>query len=276
MSISASNDGSTENMKRAVFSSAIAITYITFRLPSISAGASTAITGNGLARLAVFGRDLEGLGSFWKGKDIMATVLKMDAKQATNGGEEVISASFPYICEVTIEGAAPMLFHRWNCDAVEAKSKAAKGSAAKKSDDIESYVYRNEEGEICLPGEYLRQAIIMAAKFRQDPRSPRKSAMDLFKAAIVPLTELASLGVSEWDYEDRRRVTIQRNGITRIRPAMKPGWKATVQLMCNIPEYVDTMLLRQVMDDAGRLIGVGDFRPTFGRFTVANWEVLDG
>lgn len=205
----------------------------------------------------------------------MATVLKMDAKQVTNGGEEVISASYPYRVAVTIEGSAALLFHRWNCDAVEAKSKAAKGSAAKKTDDIESYIYRNEDGEICLPGEYLRQAIIHAAKFRQDPRSPRKSAMDLFKAAVVPLSELASLGVTEWDYEDRRRVTVQRNGITRIRPAMKAGWRCTVELMCNIPEYVDPMLLRQVIDDAGRLIGVGDFRPTFGRFTVANWEILE-
>lgn len=205
----------------------------------------------------------------------MATVLKMDAKQVTNGGEETISASYPYRVAVTMEGSAALLFHRWNCDAVEAKSKAAKGSAAKKTDDIESYIYRNEEGEICLPGEYLRQAIIHAAKFRQDPRSPRKSAMDLFKAAVVPLSELASLGVKEWDYEDRRRVTVQRNGITRIRPAMRAGWKCTVELMCNIPEYVDPMLLRQVIDDAGRLIGVGDFRPTFGRFTVANWEILE-
>lgn len=217
-----------------------------------------------------------GCGLDRKGKDIMATVLKMDAKQVTNGGEEVISASYPYRVAVTIEGSAAMLFHRWNCDAVEAKSKAAKGSAAKKTDDIESYIYRNEEGEICLPGEYLRQAIIHAAKFRQDPRSPRKSAMDLFKAAVVPLSELATLGVKDWDYEDRRRVTVQRNGITRIRPAMRAGWKCTVELMCNIPEYVDPMLLRQVIDDAGRLIGVGDFRPTFGRFTVASWEILEG
>lgn len=212
---------------------------------------------------------------YGKVRFVMATVVKLKEDQVTNGGEDAISASYPYRVAVTIEGSAAMLFHRWNCDAVEAKSKAAKGSAAKKSDDIESYVYRNDAGDICLPGEYLRQAIIHAAKFRQDPRSPRKSAMDLFKAAVVPLSELASLGVEEWDYEDRRRVTVQRNGITRVRPAMKPGWRCTIELMVNIPEYVDPLLLRQVIDDAGRLIGVGDFRPTFGRFTVANWEVLE-
>lgn len=203
----------------------------------------------------------------------MASVVKLKNEQVSNGGESAIEFSYPYSVAVTVEGSCPILFHRWNCDAVEAKAKAAKGSAAKKSDDIESYVYRNDAGEICLPGEYLRQSIIMAAKFRQDPRSPRKSAMDLFKAAVISLTDLASLGTNEWDFEDRRRVTVQRNGITRIRPAMREGWKATVQLMVNIPEYVSPTLLRSVLDDAGRLVGVGDFRPTYGRFTVSNWEV---
>lgn len=205
----------------------------------------------------------------------MGAVAKIREDQATNGGEAVVEFSYPYSVAVTVEGSAPLLFHRWNCDAVEAKSKAAKGSAAKKTDNVESYVYRNGAGDLCLPGEYLRQSIIHAAKFRQDPRSPRKSAMDLFKAAVISLTDLASLGKTEWDFEDRRRVTVQRAGITRIRPAMREGWKATIQLMVNIPEYVSPALLRGVLDDAGRLVGVGDFRPTFGRFTVANWQIVE-
>jgi hypothetical protein len=203
-------------------------------------------------------------------------VVRLDEQQITNGGESAIAASFPYTVKVTLEGSSKMLFHRWNCDAVEAKAKAAKGSAAKKTDDLESYVWRNEKGEICLPGEYLRQSIVHAAKFRQDPRSPRKSAMDMFKAAIIPLTELASLGTKKWDYDDYHRVQVQRQGITRIRPAFNAGWRATIELMCNIPEYVDPILLRQVLDDAGRLVGVGDFRPTYGRFVVVDWAVRQG
>jgi hypothetical protein len=200
-------------------------------------------------------------------------VVALAADQVTNGGEVTIEASYPYTVKVVIEGVAPILFHRWNVEAVETKAKAAKGSAAKKSDDTSSYLYLNEDSEICLPGEYLRQSIIMAAKFQQDPRSPRKSAMDLFKAAVISLTPLASLGVTEPDYLDRRRVMVQRNGITRTRPAMREGWKAEVELMVNLPEYVSPVLLRQAIDAAGRLIGVGDFRPTYGRFAVASWQV---
>lgn len=203
----------------------------------------------------------------------MNTIVKLNKQQVTNGAEDIIGLGVPYIVTVAIQGAADFLFHRWNVDAVEAKAKSAKGSAAKKTDDLESYVYRDDDGALAIPGEYLRQAIIGAAKFQQDPRSPRKSAMDLFKAAVITLTPLASTGKAEWDYEDRRRVMVQRNGVTRTRPALKAGWEAEFDLMVQLPEYVDPLFLRRAVDDAGRLIGVGDFRPTFGRFTVSRWEV---
>lgn len=194
--------------------------------------------------------------------------------EPTNGAMEVIEHSKPYRVEVTIQGDADILFHRWNVEGIDAKAKAAKGSAAKKTDDVESYVYRLDNGNLALPAEYLRQAIIHAAKFRQDPRSPRKSAMDLYKAGIVALTTLADLGTKDWDYEDRRRVVIQRNGITRVRPALKAGWKAAVILMVNVPSYINESQLREVLQDAGRLVGVGDFRPSYGRFSVTKFDLL--
>lgn len=193
----------------------------------------------------------------------------------SNGGEHGVELMMPYRCEVEIQGVAPILFHAWNVESVESKSKAKKGSAEKKSDDVESYVYRNEKGNISIPGEYLKGAIVGAAKFRQDPRSPRKSAADLFKAAIISLTPLADLGAKDWDFLDRRRVCIQRNAITRSRPAMREGWKAKFIIMCNLPEYVDPTMLNETIGQAGKLIGLADFRPSFGRFIVTKFEVLE-
>ena len=158
---------------------------------------------------------------------------------------------------------------------MEAKAKAAKGSKAKKEDDWESYLYRNDQGAICIPGEYVRQSIIEASKYRQDPRSPRKSAKDLYKAALISLTDLASTGAKEPDYLDRRRVTVMRAGITRVRPALNAGWRAVFQLMIQTPEYISPQVLNSVIADAGRLVGVGDFRPSYGRFNVVGFEVLE-
>jgi hypothetical protein len=193
--------------------------------------------------------------------------------EVTNGGKTAIESGLPYAVYVTVEGASDLLFHRWNCEAVDAKSKAAKNSTAKKTDDVESYIWRNSDNEICIPGEYFRQAIIHAAKFRQDPRSPRKSAMDLFKAGVVSLTGLASLGTVDWDYLDTRRVMIQRAGVNRTRPAMQLGWQVDLEFQVLTPEYIEPAVFQEVLNMAGRLVGVGDFRPTFGRFFIKNFEV---
>jgi hypothetical protein len=183
------------------------------------------------------------------------------------------SVAMPYFVDCTIEGVADLLFHRWNSDAIDEKSAAPKNSALKRGDNLESYVYRTEAGELAMPGEYLRGAIISAARFRQDPRSPRKSAMELYRAGVVCLTQLASMGADKWDYEDRRRVVVQRSGVNRVRPAMRRGWRAAFTFQVNTPEYIEPIDLLQVLEMAGRLVGVGDFRPTFGRFIVTNSAV---
>lgn len=193
-------------------------------------------------------------------------------KSPSNGAESSILLSAPTTINVCIEGTSDLLFHKWNCEAVEAKALAKKGSASKKTDDLETFIYRNEKGYLCIPGEYVRQAIIHAAKFKQDPRSSRKSAMDLYKAGIISFTNLSSLGIKNWDYEDKRRVVIQRSAISRVRPAIKAGWIAKFEFLVNLPEYISKHDFIEVLSSAGKLIGLGDFRPTFGRFNVKSYE----
>lgn len=213
----------------------------------------------------------------------MAREPKALGGDVSNAGAETVVADAPYRATVGIIGDAALLFHRWQSDAVEAKGRAAKGSTAKRTDDVESYVWRDDNGHLCLPGEYLRGSLIDprngAAKYQQDPRSPRKSALDLFRAGVVALTDMAALvradgsKATEWDYVDRRRATVQRQGITRERPALAAGWSAELDLMVLLPQYIDARLLHRTLVDAGRLVGVGDFRPTFGRFSVASFRV---
>jgi hypothetical protein len=216
-----------------------------------------------------------------KGKfEVLTDNGKADAiGDASNDAEAYIATRVPYVAEVDIEGTAPILFHRWSNEAVAEKAAAAKGSKAKKSDDVESYVYRCTDGTIGIPGVYLIGSMIDprngAAKYRQDPRSPRKSALDLFRAGVVSLTDCASLGSDKWEYLDARRVNVQRNSITRVRPAFMTGWKASFTLQVLTPEYIAPALLHDVLTQAGLLVGVADFRPTFGRFKVNRFEVIE-
>ncbi len=202
----------------------------------------------------------------------------------SNDGQKTIDTGKPYTVNVTIRGVAPILFHSWSVESVKAKGEAKKGSEAKKTDDIESYVYRDASGFICMPGTYILGSMTDkkngAAKYRQDPRSPRKSALDLYKAGVVSLTNLApvlpaSTGkpTKDWDYLDRRRVVIQQNAITRTRPAFLEGWTATFQLLCITPEYISPADLHACLNDAGRLVGVADFRPSFGRYQIDSFDI---
>jgi hypothetical protein len=195
-------------------------------------------------------------------------------ENVSNDAQEIIDISQPYAALISVTGTVPILFHRWSVEGVEAKAKAAKGSEAKKTDDVESYVYRTPTGELAVPSEYFRMSLIHAAKFKQDPRSPRKSAMDIMKAAVACLDPLCPLGTDKWDMIDQRRVTVQRAGITRCRPAMNTGWTTEVMMQVLLPEYVSPQFLNELMQDAGRLVGVGDFRPSYGRFAVTSFKVI--
>jgi len=44
--------------------------------------------------------------------------------------------------------------------------------------------------------------------------------------------------------------------------------------MVNIPEYVSPQDLNETIQRAGRLIGVGDFRPTYGRFNIVEFKEI--
>lgn len=208
-----------------------------------------------------------------------ATQSVSGAVNPTNGAKALINEGVPYTATITVTGSADLLFHAWNCESIEEKANTAKGSNGRKSDDVESFVYRNDKSEICMPSEYLRMAIVNAAKYKQDPRSPRKSAMDLFKAGIVaveplvPMVNAQGKKTKVWDVLHKCRVTIMRNGITRCRPCFHTGWQVTVAVQVQIPEYITPELLNEVVQMAGRLVGVGDFRPTYGRFQVIGFEV---
>lgn len=201
------------------------------------------------------------------------TAMKNVLEPEQGNGIAIVEAE-PYRVFVEITGSADLILHRWNCEGVANKSKAKKNSVEKKTDDLESFVYRDEDGRVAIPGEYLRQSIINAAKYKSDPRSPRKSMMDLMKAAFIVNEKYCSLGVKKWDYVDTRRVVIQRAGINRSRPAFHVGWKISATIEIILPEYLDEYLLHEIIQLAGRVVGIADFRPSYGRFNVTGYERL--
>ena len=205
--------------------------------------------------------------------------VNLNGAQVSNDADDLIAFDRPYVAEVAIVGVTPLIMHRYSPESVGEKSRAGKGTLAKKTDDIESYVYRvsDTDRRVGLEGLALRAAIVEAGRYRQDPRSSRKSMIDLLRAVVMPLTVVATFepNTEAWDYLDSRRVVVMRSAVTRVRPAMREGWRATFQLQVTMPNLVPASVLQSLIVDAGRLCGLLDFRPTYGRFNVDRFEILE-
>jgi len=187
-----------------------------------------------------------------------------------------------YSAQVKIEGISRILFHRYDPEVVEQKSKAPKGSREKKTDNIESFLYRDIDGYISIPATNIKACLLNAAKHFSDPRSTgqKKQAKELFAASIFVEPEMCPVliegqKVKDPQFIDRRGAVVQRNRVNRERPGLLPGWQCEFMVNVFAPEYISPELLREVLSVAGRFIGLGDYRPDFGRFQVIKAELLN-
>lgn len=208
------------------------------------------------------------------------------AEVFANGHNEaawVVESDEPYMLDVTIQGTAKILFSAWHPDIQaeikEGRKGGTRGGAPRNADPgkmLEAAVYRTEDGMIGLPGVNLHRAIQNAAKNRKDPRSPRKSAFELYKVAVIPLTEMMSFGVTDWAFVDSRRTVNQftRGAQNTERPGLREGWTCASRWQILLPGYITPKDFYGVLSDAGLFSALGAFRPTFGRFQIVNFNVV--
>ena len=171
-----------------------------------------------------------------------------------------------YDVEVTVEGTHQLLFH---CDPEPVGSFRGYEMGHAPKDKL----YRDDQGNICIPGRYLHGAILEAAQHEPDPYNPRKNMHKLIRSSLVCLTELASLGVKKPHHIDQRKAIWHGMKSVWCRPAFEKGWQA--KFLFRMAVEIPSSVLNHLIQLAGRLVGLADFRPTYGRFTVIDYRVLD-
>jgi hypothetical protein len=214
----------------------------------------------------------------------MATKKSVEAEVSNDrvlgkGDTGSVVYSEPLRVEVKIVGTADMLQHRYDIEVVESKSKSKKNSIEKKTDNVDSYLYRCDDGSIGMPAMNFKSSICDAAKRMPDPSSPRKSARDLFRAGILVHGDrnngqMPTLGKEAPDYMDKRKVNVQRAAVPRTRPAFKAGWELTFIIEVIASEHIDLDMVHKAVTDAGTFHGLGDYRPDFGRFRIESFKKL--
>jgi hypothetical protein len=189
-----------------------------------------------------------------------------------------------YAIETTIVGVAPLMQHRYPLPDLATMSKGNKKSTGAKdySQEWREYLYATSDNQIYQPSSHIEGAMVKAAASFKVTGKRGKSYKDLFSANVfVDPTEILH-GVSVPDdldcdgdkplYLDLRPVVVMRARVVRIRPTFKPGWRLSF-IINVIDDEVNSETVNDVLTLAGKTVGIGDFRPKFGRFMVAKFEV---
>ena len=189
--------------------------------------------------------------------------------------------------ETEITGITPMLVNRFTeeaqLQATNGSSVAAPKQRKSPEEDAESRLYKDSDGRPVMPEVNIVRCFMEAGRFFQ---YKGKSKVTTQKSSIIPACLMLEEGevpilnkngeLARWEV-DMRPVCIQNAGrILRYRPRFDE-WLLHFTMVVDT-DLMNLTLLRDIVDMAGRVIGMGDFRPAckgpFGRFKVTLWKEL--
>jgi hypothetical protein len=190
-----------------------------------------------------------------------------------------------YTVDCKITGVSPLMQHRFPMPEFENIGKGGKKSTGEKdySQEWREYFYATSDGQIYQPSDHIQGAMVKAAVNFKVQGKRGKTYKDLISAAlIVTPDQIPHVGYIIPDtldadadkplYIDARPVVIQRARQVRLRPTFKAGWELEFEIMV-IDDELPSNVVQDVLTLAGKAVGIGDFRPRFGRFNVARFEV---
>lgn len=183
---------------------------------------------------------------------------------------------------ITFEGTGALLMHNARLsnplDPAARAIKKISGKRNKTEDDHREIahlefigsLYHDKDAGPYIPGDNIWRCLFDAAK--KSKRGPKVKEGVLITTDINPL---AGYGTKErdserlWADENFRYFASAKVGqqrVTRCRPIFKT-WKVEADgiLDTNVIDFAE---IEQIAETAGQLIGLGDWRPKFGRFNA--------
>lgn len=170
---------------------------------------------------------------------------------------------------VKIRGVAPLLQHRFPIEEHGAEASKKKQKVYRPEDDAKKALYYNDEIGIYQPSEHILAAMIKAGtSFKFEGKRTFK---DIVAAGIAVEPECISMnrGLDEYTI-DLRPVVIQRARVVRARPRFDV-WELVFDVLILDDENISAPTIKDILEKAGTL-GIGDYRPRFGRFQVVSFD----
>ncbi len=187
--------------------------------------------------------------------------------------------------QISVEGISPLLMHSDKTanpfNEYTKKLKALTGKRKKTEDDLsaisqlewEAGLYWNGNNYF-LPNSLIEATILASAKmFKMGPLVKQGVIVEndaIFEFADNKLKPTALYKLEE--YIDLRSVRVNQSKVLRCRPLFKQ-WAASFNIT-TIDEKIDILNIKQIIENAGKYVGFGDFRPRYGRFVVTEFKEL--
>lgn len=185
---------------------------------------------------------------------------------------------------VRIEGVTPLICNKFTDEAAQkssnGKSAVYGGNRGTPYEIAESKLYLDAKGNPCIPQPNLLRCIVDGGSFHKAGKKQitTKESSILYACLDVSGVTIPIEHKEPWRVDTRPVVIPSTKGRILCHRPMFDDWALDFEL-----ELDDTMLdvkfLRVIVDDAGKRIGLGDFRPSrkgpYGKFAVTKWAVQE-
>ncbi len=168
--------------------------------------------------------------------------------------------------KVKVIGKAPLLMNKFS---VEEKTTSRAKKVYVPEKEAERKTYRTEKGKLFLPSTHFKASMVKSATdFKM---TGRKTYKEYIKAGVF--IDEAEIVLDQQEYEIfETPVVIQRARVMSWRPMFKE-WSCQFTLEL-ADEMLNSTIVKEILESAGRFKGVGDFRPEHGRFIVKSFTKI--
>lgn len=128
-------------------------------------------------------------------------------------------------------------------------------------------LYVDEKGHPCVPGEMLEALTVEGAKRTKQGKEAKAGIIVDGNFPLIYKGPRDADGLWNAKFYKRGPARIGQQRVIRTRP-MFMTWGLKFKIHYN-PDLVDRRTVLRFVEKAGAEVGLGDWRPRFGRFTVS-------
>jgi hypothetical protein len=191
-----------------------------------------------------------------------------------------MSDAYAKIVTFDLHGTRPMLLHNGRlADPMDTHATQLAAVSAKRKKTDEDHVemlrlesrggaYETEDGLLGMPALNIWRSFFDAAKGFKRGKDIERALLPPADDTVPLLIDGATRNVEEYlsdlDNIYRCSVRVQQNRVMRCRPIVR-DWSLRCQMEL-LTDVINPHDMLPILERAGRLVGLGDWRPRFGRY----------